>query len=199
MADLLKTEKNLRANHFKVEVFQTREDALKYLKKHVKGTVGVGGSVTLSQMGVFEWLREDPEIHFYDRFNDIDPKQQLHNALNADCFLMSSNAVTEDGMLYNVDGTGNRVSALTFGPKKVFVVVGRNKIVKNLEEAIDRVERIAAVKNCIRLKKNAPCVKTGHCMHCNFDDTICSSFVLTRRSHIKQRIEVLIVKEDLGY
>ena len=150
-------------------------------------------------MGVIEWLREDPEIHFYDRYNDIDPKQQLHNALNADCFLMSSNAVTEDGMLYNVDGTGNRVSALTFGPKKVFVVVGRNKIVKNLEEAIDRVERIAAVKNCIRLKKNAPCVKTGHCMHCNFDDTICSSFVLTRRSHIKQRIEVLIVKEDLGY
>ncbi len=192
------TAKKLNENHFIAKIFSTREEALGYLQHQLNGTIGTGGSVTLEQIGLISWLRES-NLTFFDRENANDLDALFRMMLSADCYVMSANAITMDGGLYNVDGRGNRVSALTYGPKKVYVVAGQNKIVKDINEAVSRVENIAAVKNCIRLHKKAPCVQTGHCIHCNFDDTICSSFVYTRRSHVPNRIEVLLVREDLGY
>ncbi|MCI5773241.1 MAG: lactate utilization protein [Erysipelotrichaceae bacterium] len=188
----------LEENRFGVKIFDTAQEVLAYLQSQLHGSVGTGGSVSLEQIGLIDWLRQ-ADLTFYDRQGCEDLEALFAKMASADCYVTSTNAVTMEGGLYNVDGRGNRVAALTHGPKKVYVVAGKNKITADLPAAIKRVEEVAAVKNCQRLNKNAPCVKIGHCVHCNFDDTICSSFVYTRRSHIPMRIEVLLVREELGY
>lgn len=196
---LMETMSNLRTNRFKVQLFKNKEECLDYLKANVNGKVSVGGSITLEQIGLLTYLKESDKLNFIDRYNCDNVDEALLEAFTSDVYITSSNALTKSGMLYNVDGRGNRVAALTYGPKKVYVVVGKNKIVDNLEEAIDRVEKVAAIKNAQRLNRITPCTQTGICAHCNSDQTICSNYVVTRRSHIKERIEVLIVEEDLGY
>lgn len=198
--DIERTIRNLRNNRFDVTVFENSKEASEYLKSNLKGTVGTGMSVTIRDMGIYDWLYEGHEgITFYDRFHSENMHDELRKSLTADIFLTGANAITEDGMLYNVDGTGNRVAGLTYGPKKVYVVAGINKIVKNLEEAVKRVEETAAPLNCERLNKKAPCLISGRCVHCNFSETICSSYVVTRRSHVEHRIEVILIKDNLGY
>ena len=162
-------------------------------------TVGYGGSETLNQLKIKEWLREKNNIKLFDR--DISGKriEDMNNALTSDIFLMSSNAITENGELYNVDGNGNRVAALIYGPKKVIVICGENKIVENLEKAEDRVRTIAAPLNAKRLNKKTPCTITGKCEDCKSPDRICSNFVVSRQQIIKDRINVLILNENLGY
>ncbi|MBR4455748.1 MAG: lactate utilization protein [Solobacterium sp.] len=192
--------KHLEGNQFAASVFDTKEEAAAFLKQVIPpgSSVGIGGSVTLDEMGVVKWLRSDPEIRFIDRYSMPDKKQAFRESLLADVYLMSSNAVTMDGYLYNVDGTGNRVAALIYGPDKVYVACGRNKIVKDAEEAKSRVEEIAAPANCARLEKENPCTKTGSCMHCSLPTTICNQFVLSRRSGVPGRIHVLLINEELG-
>ena len=112
---------------------------------------------------------------------------------------MSSNAVTMDGELVNIDGTGNRVACLCHGPENVILIVGMNKVVKNVEEAISRVRNIAAPPNAVRLSKNTPCSKIGRCADCQSDDCICCQTVITRRSAVQGRIKVILVGEELGY
>ncbi|MEE1187310.1 MAG: lactate utilization protein [Acutalibacteraceae bacterium] len=162
-------------------------------------TVGYGGSETLNQLKIKEWLREKNNIKLFDR--DISGKriEDMNNALTSDIFLMSSNAITENGELYNVDGNGNRVAALIYGPKKVIVICGENKIVENLEKAEDRVRTIAAPLNAKRLNKKTPCTITGKCEDCKSPDRICSNVVVSRQQIIKDRINVLILNENLGY
>ncbi len=189
----------LETNRFVAKVFENSEECLNYLKDKVYGKVSVGGSVTLFETGIIKWLEEADNIEYIDRYANGDTTEILREAQMSNCYITSSNAVTMDGMLYNVDARGNRVAALTFGPEKVFVVVGTNKIVNTLEEAIDRVEKIAAPKNSVRLKRNNPCALTNQCHKCNSDGTICSTFAVTRRSQFLHRIEVLIIKEELGY
>ena len=162
-------------------------------------TVGYGGSETLNQLKIKEWLREKNNIKLFDR--DISGKriEDMNNALTSDIFLMSSNAITENGELYDVDGNGNRVAALIYGPKKVIVICGENKIVENLEKAEDRVRTIAAPLNAKRLNKKTPCTITGKCEDCKSPDRICSNVVVSRQQIIKDRINVLILNENLGY
>ena len=162
-------------------------------------TVGYGGSETLNQLKLKEWLREKNNIKLFDR--DLSGKriEDMNNALTSDIFLMSSNAITENGELYNVDGNGNRVAALIYGPKKVIVICGENKIVDNLEKAEDRVRTIAAPLNAKRLNKKTPCTITGKCEDCKSPDRICSNVVVSRQQIIKDRINVLILNENLGY
>ena len=121
------------------------------------------------------------------------------DSLNADVFLMSSNAVTLDGCLYNVDGTGNRIAALIYGPAKVYVLAGTNKLVANLEEAEQRIRMIAAPANCVRLNKENPCTITGTCMNCSRPSTICNQYLVSRRSGKPGRIHVILINENLGY
>ena len=134
-----------------------------------------------------------------DRENCEDVQKLYRECFSADVYLTSSNAITKKGELYNVDGNGNRVAAMLFGPKKVIVIIGVNKIVENIDEAVKRVEEVAAVKNNIRLNKKNPCVQAGHCVHCNSPVKICREYTLITSSAIEKRIHIICVNQNLGY
>lgn len=160
-----------------------------------------GGSVTLDETGVLEALRNREDITLYDRANanNLDETKQIYrDALSCDYYFMSSNAITSDGELVNIDGTGNRVAALIYGPEYVIVIAGMNKIVKNVEEGLSRTRNVASPQNCVRLNKNTPCAANGICGNC-LSDTICDQIVITRASRVPNRIKVILVGEDLGF
>ncbi|WP_069997386.1 lactate utilization protein [Cellulosilyticum sp. I15G10I2] len=164
-------------------------------------SISWGGSMTLLEIGLLEKLAANPSYTLLDR-SKVNPDQVsdlYHDALSCDYYLMSSNAVTLDGKLVNIDGTGNRVAALIYGPKNVIIVVGMNKIVFNEQEAISRVKNFASPLNALRLEKNTPCAKTGVCHDCLSPDCICMHTVITRNSREKDRIKVILVGENLGY
>ena len=126
-------------------------------------------------------------------------KEMKAKMINADYFLMSTNAITLDGELVNIDGTANRVNYLCYGPENVLIIAGMNKVSTNVEEGINRVKNIASPPNTLRLKKDTPCAKTGRCTDCLSPDCICSQTVITRRSSVKGRIKVILVGEELGF
>lgn len=163
----------------------------------------MGGSVTLSEIGLIDYLREDDcPCVVYDRVlakTASEIKEMKANMFNADYFLMSTNAITLDGELVNIDGTANRVCYLCYGPENVLIVAGMNKVVSNVEEGLNRVKNIASPPNTIRLNKDTPCSKLGRCTDCLAQDCICSQTVVTRRSSAKGRIKVLLVGEELGF
>lgn len=164
--------------------------------------ITIGGSMTLRESGVTQMLEEEYSGAFLDRSAAQDREEVeeiMRAAFNSDSFLTSTNALTEEGELYNVDGNGNRVSAMIFGPRQVIVVAGVNKIVKDMEEAVRRVETIAAPKNTVRLECDTPCARTGECAHCHSDSRICCSYVRLAQQRVPNRIKVIIVNEKLGY
>lgn len=165
-------------------------------------TVSFGGSMTLEETGMLTALRHDPNIRLIDRAAAKSPeeiKQMFHDALSADFYFMSTNAITVDGELVNIDGNGNRVAALIYGPENVIILAGMNKVSTNVDEAISRVHATATPMNCKRLNKNTPCAATGVCADCLSPDCICNQVVVTRRSGIKNRIKVILIGEELGY
>ena len=160
-----------------------------------------GGSVTLGETGILEALRTREDITLYDRDTANGPdeiKKIMHEALSCDYYFMSSNAITTDGELVNIDGNGNRVAALIYGPENVIIIAGMNKIVRNVEEGISRTRNVAAPPNCIRLNKNTPCAANGVCGNC-LKETICDQIVITRASRVPNRIKVILVGEELGF
>lgn len=210
-----KTVENLKRNNMVPYVLEKAEDIIPLLKDLLPedATVGVGGSETLTKLGVISFLREG-NYKFFDRYakglTRPEAVEVMRQSLLADVFLTSSNAVTENGELYNVDGNGNRVAALCFGPKEVFVIVGANKIVKDINAAEERVKKIAAPKNCQRLAIPSPCSKTGECISlslenreicdgCTTENRICSSYVISGYQRNRDRIKVIICKESMGY
>ncbi len=165
-------------------------------------TVSFGGSMTLEETGMLTALRHDPNIHLIDRSTAKSPeetKRLYHDALSADFYFMSTNAITVDGELVNIDGTGNRVASLIYGPEYVIIMAGMNKVAANVEEALSRVHNTATPMNCKRLNKNTPCAATGVCADCLSPDCICNQVVITRRSGIENRIKVILIGEELGY
>lgn len=182
----------------------TKEEALQLVKDKflTKGvSVAWGGSMTLKEIGVMDYL-EESECIVYDRTAPKTPEEQREmkaNMINADYFLMSTNAITLNGELVNIDGYANRVSFLCYGPENVLVIAGMNKVATDVEDAIKRVKNIASPPNALRLNKNTPCAKTGRCGDCFAEDCICSQTVITRRSGVKGRIKVILVGEELGY
>lgn len=165
-------------------------------------TVSVGGSMTLFETGVIDFLRSG-KYNFLDRYEEgltpKDIKNIFRKSFSADAYIVSSNAITEEGELYNVDGTGNRVAAMIYGPDKVIVVVSYNKIVKNIDEAIKRSREISAPANAKRLARKTPCTEVGYCMDCKSPDRICNDYVVIKRQGVKERIYILILEEDFGY
>ena len=162
--------------------------------------VSWGGVATVDELGIKERLRHrgQPVI---DRDTARTPEERmamLHQALTCDTFLMSSNAISEDGQLVNIDGMGNRVAALCFGPKQVIVVAGMNKVAGDLNAAIARARNVAAPANAQRFNIKTPCAVNGQCGDCTSPDCICAQMVITRFSKIKGRIKVVLVGEDLG-
>lgn len=196
----------LRNNNIYCECADNCEEALDIISGLINqgDTVSVGGSMSLFESGVIDLLRNG-DYNFLDRYvPDItnEEKDEIYRkSFSADCYLMSSNAITENGELYNVDGIGNRVAALIYGPKSVIVVAGYNKIVRDLDEAKKRVCEVAAPSNAVRLNKNTPCAHTGKCVDCKSDARICASSVVVGRQMVafKDRIKVILVGEELGY
>ena len=149
---------------------------------------------------VMEFMNDKNSISINITLTDGKERDDLlREAFSSDYFITSSNAISMDGALYNIDGTGNRVAAMCFGPKNVLVICGLNKICENEEDAKYRVRNIAAVANTIRFNKNAPCTKIGYCVNCECEDRICDSFVKIDRSHVEGRIHIIFVKENLGF
>lgn len=165
-------------------------------------TVSNGGSMTLKDCGVMDMLKNKSDIEFIDREtakNDEEKFELFRKGLMADAYFMSTNAITEDGIMVNVDGTGNRVAALIFGPKKVIIVTGLNKVCANLDDAMLRARTYASPLNSIRLGRNTPCNANGKCADCFSPESICNQIVITRRSGDPDRIHVIITDEDYGF
>lgn len=178
---------------------EAKELALSLVPENSK--VSFGGSVTLEETGVLAALRSREDITLYDRATATTPEENkkiMHDALSCDYYFMSSNAITANGELVNIDGNGNRVAALIYGPENVIIIAGMNKIVKDVEEGISRTRNTASPQNCIRLGKNNPCAVNGVCGNC-LADTICDQIVITRASRVPNRIKVILVGEDLGF
>ena len=215
MTEIIKrTIENLNKNKMETFFVEDRAEALKMALSLLNegDTVSVGGSVTLSEIGMLDALKRG-NYNYLDRYAASSPLEMheiFRKSFFADAYITSSNAVTENGELYNVDGNANRVAAMMYGPKKVIVIVGKNKIVKDLDAAVLRVKTVAAPLNCKRLNKETYCVKTGHCVTvdngethkmgvgCRSKDRICRNFTVIGE-HLPDRIKVIIVNEDLGY
>jgi len=166
--------------------------------------VGLGGSMTVVDSGLIDALRK-MNIQLLDRYKEgITPEEtneMRRKGILADVFITSCNAVTADGKLVNEDGIGNRVAGMIFGPEKVILMAGINKVVPTVEDGINRIKNYAAPINCVRLGKNTPCAQTGFCddENCKTPDRICSQIVIIESNQVKNRITVVLVGEELGY
>ena len=162
-------------------------------------SVTMGGAMSAHQIGLVDALKEG-NYDFIDRADYADPREAYLKAYDADVFLASVNAMTDDGVLVNIDGTANRVSAIAYGPKKVIFIVSMKKICSDVDSAMKRARNVAAPINNQRFEKSTvPCKKTGTCMDCKNPDTICCQFLVTRYSRHADRIHVILVNDDLGF
>ncbi len=208
-----KTMKNLEKNGMKPFYCETKEEVLPIIESLInKGeSVSNGGSESLKECGVFS-LIANGDYDFIDRtgLQGEAVREAYLRAFGCDTYFCSSNAVTERGELYNVDGNSNRVASIVYGPRQVIMVVGKNKIVPDINSAIKRVKEKAAPPNCRRLNLDSPCAKLDKCVSltkddpymcdgCAGDSRICCSYVVSAKQRHKDRIKVIIVNEDLGY
>lgn len=196
-----KVAEALKKRHFDAYYCQTGEEAKKLVMELIPSdhVVSWGGSLTMQQLGILDEVRSSHTVIDRDTAPSREEAQTLmRQALLSDTFLLSSNAITEDGQLYNVDGTGNRLAALTFGPKSVIVIAGMNKVVKTIADAESRVRNLAAPANAQRFDVATPCNATGMCADCVSPGCICASMVCTRISKPAGKIKVILVGENLG-
>ena len=195
----------LKLNQMDAYIVQTKEELPDLLDSLMKkgASVNAGGSMTLAETGIIDYLYA-ADYSFYDKTSpEVKTAEQItaiyHQAFSADYYFTSANAITEDGYIFNVDGRGNRVAAMMYGPENVIVVVGRNKCVKTVDDAIQRNREISGPANCIRLGKKTPCSVTGQCTDCSSPDRICNEFTLIKRSNPKGRIKVILLNFEAGY
>lgn len=214
MKKIEKTMSSLQRNNMAAYYVETREEVVPLLKTLMKEgeTVTHGGSETLKECGVIDLLNSGA-YNYLDRSKAQSPEEVekiYRGAYTADTFLASSNAVTENGLLYNVDGNSNRVSAILYGPKQVIFICGYNKIVKDLDEAVTRLKGTAAPMNTKRLKCETYCYKEGECLAfgkdasymcdgCRSPQRICCNYVVSAWQRRKDRMKIIIVGEELGY
>lgn len=196
--------KNFNTNNIEVIIVKNQVELTTYLNAVLcdKKSIAVGGSVTLDQMNILDLIRKS-DVDFIDRYEQgisVEEKEErFRQAFFADVFLTSTNALTIDGCLYNIDGTGNRVAAMIYGPKQVIVIAGLNKVFEDEVSAINHIKNISAPANAIRLDRNTPCTKIGHCIDCRHPNRICSSYVKLGYQKDPQRMKLIIVEEELGY
>lgn len=182
---------------------ENAEDALLTAKRFLTPgcSVSWGGSETLNEIGLLEDLSNSDYI-LYDRYTAKTPEEKsimYSKIVTSDYYFMSSNAITLDGQLVNIDGMGNRVACLITGPKNVIIVAGMNKIVTDVTTGIERIRNMASPPNANRLNLKTPCAELGKCANCLVDDCICCEIVITRKSKIPGRIKVILVGETLGF
>ncbi|MBW1703881.1 MAG: lactate utilization protein [Deltaproteobacteria bacterium] len=197
----------LEGNNFEVFLANTAVDAREIVQKEIITRIDVksvswGGSMTFLDTGLYEAIRDSPNMEVLDTFDkSITGEKNLElrkRSLFVDLFITGTNAVTETGTLVNLDMIGNRVAGITFGPKYVVILVGRNKIVPELDDAMFRIKNYAAPVNAMRLDKKTPCAETSFCQECNTPERICNSWAITEKSFPKGRIKVVLINEDMG-
>jgi L-lactate utilization protein LutB len=198
---------SLEANNFDVFIANNAAEAKQIVLKNIIPKLGAksvswGGSMTFIATGLYDALKNDKKMQVRDTFDKTisreDNWELRRQSLLADLFITGTSAVTESGMLVNLDMIGNRVGGITFGPKNVVILVGRNKIVSDLEDAMMRIKNYAAPANAIRLNMKTPCVKTSYCEECKSKERICNTWAITEKSFPKGRIKVVLINEDLG-
>jgi L-lactate utilization protein LutB len=200
--DLLaqKVIKGLKSRNMTGYYAKDKDEALKLALDLIPegSTVTMGGAMSAHEIGLVKTLKEG-KYNFIDRDDYEDKRQAALLAYDADVFLSSTNAMTEDGILVNIDGNSNRVSAIAHGPKKVVMIVGMNKVCSDVDGALKRARNVAAPINAQRFGITTPCTQTGSCMNCKSADTICCNFLITRYSRHTDRIHVILVNDSLGF
>lgn len=201
-------KENLEKNNFEAFVAADFDAAEKVVLEQIIPETGAksvswGGSVTFVETGIYSVLKETKEMTVLDTFDKSgspeDALEKRRQALLCDLYITGTNAITEEGKLVNLDMIGNRVGAITFGPKHVIILVGRNKITGNTDEAMARVKNYAAPVNTKRLDKKTPCAATSFCQDCNSPERICNSWVITEKAFPKKRIKVVLINQDAGF
>ena len=192
--------KGLKSRNMTGYYAATKEEALKQVMDLIPegSTVTMGGCMSAHEIGAVEALKAG-NYNFIDRAKFENPRDAVMAAFDADVFLASANAMTQDGVLVNIDGNANRVACIAHGPKKVVFIVGMNKVCDDLDGAMKRARNVAAPINAQRFELSTPCAKTGKCMDCTSPDTICCQFLITRFSKHPGRIHVILVNENLGF
>ena len=199
-----KTIENFKRNNIKGYYRSSKEELIRLLEELIpeKSTVGCGDSVTLEQLGVFDYVR-NADVVFYDKhkknLTSLQKREIYLDNFRADIFISGTNAITTDGKIINIDGNGSRVAPMLYGPRKVILIVGTNKITKDAEEGLNRVRQVSAPLDAKRLGKNTPCVKLGKCVDCKSEGRICNDFVVISRQFDPNRIHVIIVEGSYGY
>lgn len=195
-----KVIKGLESRNMKGYYAADKEEALKIALELIpeQSSISMGGAMSAHEIGLVEALKSG-NYNFIDRDATEDKRAAMLAAYDADYFLTSANAMTEDGVMVNIDGNSNRVSAIAQGPKHVLVIVGMNKICDDVDGAMKRARNVAAPTNAQRFDLNTPCAKTGSCMNCKSPDTICCQFLITRYSRHTDRIHVILVNDNLGF
>lgn len=194
----------LKKNNFNAVYFPNRQEAIDYILSLVpaEATVGIGGSWTIRELGLDDMLEQRGHTVYNHNKPGLSPEVSLElrrKELTCDVFFTSTNALTLDGQLVNVDGTGNRAAAMMFGPKKVIVIAGVNKIVRDVQEAESRIKLYAAPPNNKRLNRPNPCVQTGTCMDCQGPTRICNITTVLRKKPSLTDINIVIIGEELGF
>ena len=196
--------KNFAKRNIEAFYCNTKEEAAALAMDIMKdgGSVGMGGSSTVKQTGLLDLIKDSDNLHFIDRSLATTPEEKkavFLEMMAAEYFLMSSNAITIDGELVNIDGNANRLACLLHGPDKVIVIAGMNKVVEDVDAGLQRIGTHAAPPNAARLNLRTPCGSVGHCTDCQSDDCMCCQVVVTRRSRHEGRIKVILIGEELGF
>lgn len=200
---ILEAVKNaLIKNRFNAFIFDTKQDIKRHILNMIGSNkkIGIGGSISVREIDIIDELSKSNAIYTHRPEMSLEERRKVWlNAIDSDFYLASPQAITLDGKLIFVDGTGNRCAALTWGPKHIILLAGINKIVRNFEEGLWRARNIAAIRNNIRLNKKNPCVVTGKCEDCSSDDRICNILTVLYKKPKITEISVLLLNDNLGY
>lgn len=195
---------NLQKKGYKVEFFDTSKQAVKFMTDSLSGkTIGIGGSMTVKAMGLDTSLEENNTVYWHwtpEQVKKYGSQKAVRDlAQSAEIYISSANAIAETGQIVNIDGSGNRISSISYGHEKVYFVIGVNKVTENLEKAIWRARNIAAPLNAQRLNRQTPCAKNADkCYDCNSPDRICNGFLILERPISGMEMTVILINENLG-
>ena len=201
-------KKSLEENNFEVFLANNSSEAKTIVQKEILPKTGAksvswGGSLTFTDTGLYHDIKNNQAMEVLDVYDknlsDEEKNELRRKALLVDLFITGTNAVTETGNLVNLDMYGNRIAGISFGPKYVVILAGRNKIVSDIEDAMFRIKNYAAPVNAMRLDKKTPCAKTSCCEDCKSPDRICNTWAITEKSFPKGRIKIVLINEDLGF
>lgn len=195
-------EIHLKEKGYSVQIFNSKENAAEYLDSQIhQKIVGFGGSVTIRQMNLFEKLSSHNTVYWHDQKPDTMTVMETRTAASkAEIYISSVNGISENGEIVNVDNTGNRVAAISYGPSKVYLIIGSNKVAENLEAAIYRARNIASPLNAKRLGRKTPCAVHGDkCYDCNSPERICRNLSVLWTKPTGAEYEIILIQEELGY